>query len=285
VAEQSQNRRSAILLVGLLFGQLMLMTGSARDVGGAGVLESWTMTWTSPIVRLADIVGGGLSHLLTGGQNLLAAHSRSAELEEELGRLHAELRLSREAAQENSRLRRLLAMRDDYQGNAISASVVVSNQTDQAKLVVVNRGTRDGVRTDLPVIAWGGAVGRVVTAYERHSKVRLLTDPNSGVAGLIQRSRAQGMVLGNGDRPLELHYVPRFSDVVLGDLVVTSALDGIFPRGYEIGKVISISESRSGAQTIYVAPELDYGALEEVLILTESVGGGLQHALDPADRP
>jgi rod shape-determining protein MreC len=285
VAEQSQNRRSAILLVGLLFGQLMLMTGSARDVGGAGVLESWTMTWTSPIVRLADIVGGGLSHLLTGGQNLLEAHSRSAELEEELGRLHAELRLSREAAQENSRLRRLLAMRDDYQGNVISASVVVSNQTDQAKLVIVNRGTRDGVRTDLPVIAWGGAVGRVVAAYERHSKVRLLTDPNSGVAGLIQRSRAQGMVLGNGDRPLELHYVPRFSDVVLGDLVVTSALDGIFPRGYEIGKVISFSESRSGAQTIYVAPELDYGALEEVLILTESVGGDLQHALDPADRP
>jgi rod shape-determining protein MreC len=285
VAEQSQNRRSAILLVGLLFGQLMLMTGSARDVGGAGVLESWTMTWTSPIVRLADIVGGGLSNLLTGGKNLLTAHSRSAELEEELGRLHAELRLSREAAQENSRLRRLLAVRDDYQGNAITASVVVSNQTDQAKMVVVNRGTRDGVRTDLPVIAWGGAVGRVVAAYERHSKVRLLTDPNSGVAGLIQRSRAQGMVLGNGDRPLELHYVPRFSDVMPGDLVVTSALDGIFPRGYEIGKVISISQSRSGAQTIYVAPELDYGALEEVLILTESVGGDLQHAPDPADRP
>jgi rod shape-determining protein MreC len=284
VAEASHNRRSAILLVGLLFAQLMLMTGSAREARGVGVLESWTTTWTSPIVGVAHIVGGGVSNLLTGGKNLLTAHSRLAELETEIGHLRAELRLSREAAQENSRLRRLLDVRDDQQGNAITASVVVSNQTDQAKLVVVNRGTRDGVRTNLPVIAWGGAVGRVVAAYERHSKVRLLTDPNSGVAGLIQRSRAQGMVFGKGGR-FELLYVPRFSDVLPGDLVVTSALDGIFPRGFEIGRVLSITDSPSGAQTIHLAPELDYGALEEVLILPESVGGDLQHAADPVDQP
>jgi rod shape-determining protein MreC len=135
--------------------------------------------------------------------------------------------------------------------------------------VIVDRGRRDGVRVDLPVVTWGGAVGRVVAASASQAKIRLLNDASSGVAGVVQRSRAQGMVLGGAETALDMVYVPRYSDVMHGDRVVTSGLDGIFPRGFGIGRVNAISEEPDGTQTIHLEPELDYAALEEVLILLD----------------
>jgi rod shape-determining protein MreC len=127
-------------------------------------------------------------------------------------------------------------------------------------------------------MAWGGAVGRVVTADSAYSKVLLLTDPSSGVAGLLQHSRAQGIVFGTEGPGLEMRFVPRFSDVSHGDRVVTSGLAGIFPRGIGVGRVTSIRQAADGTQTIELAPELDYGSLEEVLIVLETAeGGSLPH--------
>jgi len=259
------------------------MTGSSRGAQGASVLESWTVSLTSPVVSLAQAVGGGVRGAVDGARNLVTAHGRSEQLEIEVRQLRSEVRRHREASMENSRLRRLLSMQEDQQPGAIAASVVTTTQTDQAKLIVVDRGSRDGVRSELPVVALGGAVGRVVAVYDRHAKVRLITDPNSGVAGIIQRNRAQGVVLGQGERPLELLYVPRFTEVMSGDRVVTSALDGIFPRGWGIGRVVSTNESPSGTRVIYLQPDLDFASLEEVLILSESSGGGVLEAPEPAD--
>ncbi len=136
-------------------------------------------------------------------------------------------------------------------------------------MIVVDRGRADGVEVDLPAIAWGGAVGRVVAVDPGHAKIRLLSDANSGVAGIVQRSRVRGIVEGRGATTLDLLYVPRFADVIHGDRVVTSGQDGIFPRGFGIGRIGSILESPDGTQTIHLEPELDYATLEEVLILLE----------------
>ena len=103
----------------------------------------------------------------------------------------------------------------------------------------------------------------------------MLTDANSGVAGVVQGSRAQGMVVGQGGDVLDLLYVPRFSEVTHGDRVVTSGLEGIFPRGFGIGTVIDVQEKPDGSQTIRLQPEVDYRTMEEVLILLEPVGGEL----------
>ena len=275
MASLSTTRRNAVLLVVLLFFQLILMSGSVRGAEGASVLESWTMRVSSPVVAVADWIGGAVQSAIRGTQELFAAHSRNAHLEAEVRELRAVVQQHREAAQENTRLRNLLMMREELVPGAIAASVVTSSLTDQTHLYVINRGRRDGVRRDLPVVTWGGAVGRVINAYEGYAKVQLLTDPNSGVAGLVQRSRAQGLVVGKGDGPLDLLYAPRFSDVVPGDRVVTSGLDGIFPKGFGIGRVSSISETPGGAQTFSLWPVLDYSDLEEVVVLLEPVGGGL----------
>jgi rod shape-determining protein MreC len=280
----SNNRTNVLILVVLLFGQLLLMSGSAKQVEGAGRAESLLMRVSSPIVGLAQAVGGGVRGAAGAVGDLWYARSRNTELEAELARLRGELALSREAELENIRLRQLLGMRDNLAPRSIGATVITSNLTGRAQLIVVDRGEQDGVRADLPVVAWGGAVGRVVETAPGRSKVRLLTDPNAGVAGVVQRSRAQGVIVGRGRGPLDLLYVPRFSDVAPGDRVVTSGLDGIFPRGFGVGRVVAINENADGSQTLRLDPELDYRLLEEVLILLEPVGGDLLAPPEPAEE-
>jgi len=271
----STTRQNAIILVILLFLQLLLMSGGLRSAEGTTVLESWLLRLSSPLAGAARLVGGGFGMLGTGLGNLLHAHSRNAALQAEVRRLRSELQRSREAALENERLRRLLGMREQLVPRSVAATVVTVSLTGQTKMIVVDRGTADGVRLDLPVVAWGGAVGRVVAAGAGHAKVQLLTDPNSGVGALVQRSRAQGIVVGHGSRRLDLLYVPRFSDVAHGDRVVTSGLDGIFPRGLGIGDVVRIVQAPDGSLTVELKPELDYATLEEVLILLEPLADGL----------
>ena len=136
-------------------------------------------------------------------------------------------------------------------------------------------------------MAWGGAVGRVIYADGGFATVLLLTDANSGVAGIVQRSRTEGMLLGRGRERLEWAYVSRFADVALGDWVVTSGLDGIFPPGYTLGHVVHVrmETSETASSEILVRPAVDFLGLEEVLVLLEPTRGYLLPSPDPrADR-
>jgi len=265
----STPRQNLVILIALLALLLFVMSGSAKRSGVSTRLESTVMRVSSPAVMLVDVVAGGLRSAATGAGDLLAAHARNSALEVEVQQLRAELVGHRERGPENQRLRLLLGMREALAPESIASSVVTSNFNGKTRMIVVDRGTKHGVRVDLPVVAWGGAVGRVIAADGGQAKVRLITDASSGVAGVVQRSRAQGMVLGGPRATLDLLYVPRYSDVLHGDRVVTSGLDGIFPRGFGIGRVNSITESPDGAQTIRLEPELDHATLEEVLILLE----------------
>ena len=142
-------------------------------------------------------------------------------------------------------------------------------------MLVLDRGSDDGVKIDLAVVAWGGAVGRIIEVGKSHAKVRLLTDPNSGIAGIVQRGRAQGMVQGSGSDTLKFVFVSRLEDVVHGDRTVASGAVGIFPRGYGIGRVSLIEEKPDGSRKIELVPEIDYRNVEEVLILLEPQAGDL----------
>ncbi len=272
-AGTSKTRHNALLLVVLLFAQLLLMTGSVRRTSGATQLESWTMTLTSPLVSIANVVGGGVDGLLDGVADLVGAHGRNARLERDNRSLRSELRRTREAGGENDRLRRLLLMREALAPKAIGAAVVISRHNSTERMLVLDLGSDDGVKVDLAVVAWGGAVGRVIEVGKSHAKVRLLTDPNSGIAGIVQRSRAQGMVQGGGSDTLKFVFVSRLEDVVHGDRTVASGAVGIFPRGFGIGRVSSIEEKPDGSREIELVPEIDYRNVEEVLVLLEPEGG------------
>src|SRR5581483_6891849 len=122
------------------------------------------------------------------------------------------------------------------------------------RTVTVDKGSLAGVKTDMAVIAPSGVVGRVVVTSPRSAKVQLLVDRNAAAGALIERSRAQGVVVGSEDGRLLLEYMSEVSDVAVGDDVVTSGIDGIYPKGFVIGKVESVEKSGAAYKKITVKP-------------------------------
>lgn len=263
------SRQNVFLLVVLLAAQLLLMSLDARNSPGASATESITMRLTSPFVATARWIGDGAQRVVTDVSGLFDTRAENRRLIQELEALQTDMQQTREAATENVRLRNLLDMRQRLEPESVAAFVVTAQLTGDSKTIVLDRGSKDGVRVDASVISWGGAVGRVVSVSRSYSKVQLISDASGGVAGVVQRSRAQGQVQGTGGTHLNMLFVPRFADVIHGDRVVTSGLEGIFPRGYGIGRVVGIQESPAeGTKQIRLEPEVQFERLEEVLILT-----------------
>jgi rod shape-determining protein MreC len=153
----------------------------------------------------------------------------------------------------------------------LAADVIAGDASSFFRTVTINRGTSDGLRRDLAVIAPAGVVGRVVgDPASRAARVQLLIDRSAGAGALIERSRAGGVAVGDGSG-LRLEYVSALADVAVGDVVVTSGLDGIYPKGFVIGSVVSI-EAASGSRTIVVRPSVDFSSLEEVLVVLDTPG-------------
>jgi rod shape-determining protein MreC len=136
--------------------------------------------------------------------------------------------------------------------------------------VTIDKGTRDGIQSDMAVLAPGGVVGRIVVPSLRAAKVQLLIDRNAAAGAVIERSRAQGVVVGGGDERLRLEYVSELADVVVGDIVMTSGIDGIFPKGFVVGTVDEVEKSGNAYKRIVVKPALDFRSLEAVLVVTQT---------------
>ncbi len=283
-ASTQSTRKNVVLLVVLLAAQLLLMSLDSRQNRGVATVESVAMRVSSPFVAAARWVAGLAGDAGSETRSLFDAHRENERLEAELRRLKRDLQRTREAAAENERLRDLLEMRRQLEPRSVAASVVTSRVTGESRVIVIDRGASDGVRLDAAVVAWGGAVGRVVSVSGGYAKVQLLVDPSSGVAGVLQRGRAQGQVQGTGGPFLNMLFVPRFSDVIHGDRVVTSGLEGIFPRGYGIGRVVGIQESPAeGTQQIRLEPEVPFDRLEEVLVLLDRPADPDARSAAPAD--
>lgn len=272
-------RVNAALLAILLFAQLFLMAGSVRRMDEALGAERVMQHAGRPVVGVASALGNALADAVGLFGEVRRSRREAASMRGELEALRGDVERGRERSAENERLRRLLGMREDFVPRSVAADVVAARVTDQVRLLVIAAGTSQGVRTDLPAVAWGGAVGRIVAADGSYAKVRLITDPWSRVAGIVQRSRVEGIVMGQGDAPLEMAYVPKYADVTVGDRVITSGLDGVFPRGFGIGRVIEVGEPVGVSKTIRIAPAVDLGALEEVLVVLQPTPSAL---LDPS---
>jgi rod shape-determining protein MreC len=142
------------------------------------------------------------------------------------------------------------------------------------KTILINRGTKDGVSIDCPVVAAEGIAGRVIEVSWNVSKVLLLVDYNSNIDALIQRSRVQGILQGTREGECDLKYVQRSEEVKVGDVVVSSGLAGIFPKGLLLGRVRNVQKEKSGLfQRIEVSTEVDVTKLEEMLVILKEKGG------------
>ncbi|MCW7755090.1 rod shape-determining protein MreC [Desulfobotulus sp. H1] len=168
----------------------------------------------------------------------------------------------------NERLRSFLNFRETLDGEVLAAEIVGKDPSPWFKTFIVNRGRADGVRVGLPVVVPEGIVGQVVEVTGKYAKVLLITDRMSGVDALVQRTRARGVVNGSGASFCSFAYALRRYDVAEGDVVVSSGLDGIYPKGLRIGMVEAVVRGDEGIfQDVRVHPFVDFERIEEVMIL------------------
>jgi rod shape-determining protein MreC len=285
MAAVSPARANALLLGVMAFAQLLLMAASVRGGMAAPAVAAVVGAASRPAMAPERTIASILVDVVHFFRDVHADEVENLKLKLEVTRLAGELARTKELAQENTRLRRLLSMHEDLAPKSIGASVVTARLGGQSRVILVDRGSADGVRPDMAVVAWGGAVGRVVSVERAFARVRLLSDPNSGASGVVARSRAEGMIVGRGGEPMEMVYVPKYADVVVGDRVITSGLDGVFPRGFGLGRVTVVGEPVGASKSIRLEPELDDRSVEDVLILLEPSGTQLLAPDETEARP
>ena len=168
----------------------------------------------------------------------------------------------------NLRLRRLLNFTKTVTDKALAAEVVGIDPSQWNRTIIVDKGKIDGVEKGMPVVIPEGIAGQVIDISSRYSKVLLIIDSNSSVDALVQRTRARGIIKGESSGSLIFEYALRKHDIKVGDTIISSGLDGVFPKGLYIGYVSTVVRRNAGIfQDINITPYVDFEKLEEVLIL------------------
>lgn len=265
------NRRQRVgyLLLCVFLGHVVLISAQVNARRGTSVLQSALYGSLSDVQRLVSSSLNQMAGLWRGYVFLRGAHEENMALRETVARLQFSLQQQNALVQRNHSLQQLLELRESVDLLTLSARVIAFDTTPWFRTLSLSRGASDGVRQDLPVLAPTGVVGRVVGLPGlRASKVQLLIDRNAAVGAVIERTRAAGVVVGTGeDSILQMNYVSNRKDVRVGDLVVTSSTDGIFPKGFTIGAVVSEEHGGDLYKSIMVEPAVDFTDIEDVLIV------------------
>jgi len=265
-------RRPYLLLLVLLTLNLGLMSSRIKNVGQHSLLEEGVIALMSPFLKAGHGIGSGLSGTWGSYVDLRGVERENRRLRQEVDGLALKAQESEESRQELVRLRELLDLRESVSWTTVAAHVIARGADGSARIVTLDRGSRDGVRLNMPVVTPRGIVGRVIETAPGASKIQTILDPNSGVAGLIQRTRVQGMIVGAGEHGCRMEYVNELSNIEVGDVIVTSGLDQIYPKGYTIGVVASIGEGEGLTKLVDLRPEVDFRRLEEVLVILKPEG-------------
>lgn len=265
-------RKPYLLLLILLTCHLGLMSSRIRNASEHSLLAEGILSLGSPFLKAAGGMGQGVSGTWNAYIGLRGVERENRRLREQVDALALQANAAAEARQEAERLRALLDLRSGVPFENVAARVIARGVDGGARVVTLDRGTGAGVRINQPVITPRGVVGRIFEAAGGASKVQTILDPNVGVAGLIQRTRVQGMIVGDGDRGCRMEYVSELANVEVGDVVVTSGLDQIYPKGYTLGVIAAIGEGEGLTKIIEIRPEVDFRRLEEVLVLLKPEG-------------
>lgn len=272
---------SPLLLVVLVVVSLVLVTVSIRE-GDDGLLHGTRrglLLITTPFAIAGDWVATPFEGVSRWVGGLSVSRDEVATLRSQNLEMRGQLAQLAEATAENERLRGLLKLPAAIRAKSVAARVVGRPTDSWEGSILIDRGSADGVTTGTPVMAAQGLIGQVVVSSVHSAKVRLITDQGSGVAVLVQSTRATGVVHGSVEGRLSLDYLDPKSPVKPGDVLVTSGLGGAYPKGLVVGDVSKATTDAAGLfPHVEVTSRVPIDALEEVIVLVgeqpqEPLGG------------
>jgi rod shape-determining protein MreC len=269
LSSNSNKERAVVVLIPLLVLQLALLSLQIENPSGMLLFKSWTLTVQSPLVASASGFTGGIQRVWRNYFWLVGARAENERLQEQVRRLALQNNAYQQTRQENSRLRRLLSMNEANAFKTIGARVIARTPSFLSNVIYINRGSADGVYCDAPVLAGDGIIGRTILVAKHQSQVQLIANPDASIGVIIEKTRTPGVLRGTGDALLDLNYIGNAEQVNVGDIVASSGLDGIYPKGLAIGRVVDSRKGKSVYRNIKVEPVVNLIRLEEVSVLLQ----------------
>ena len=250
---------------------IVLLTVSAR-MGAGGPFEmvrGGFSTITMPFRMAGSAIAMPFQGIGNIFSNLTADQQTLSDLKAENEQLRSRNAELEETNQSTQRLQGLLDLKNTYNLQSTGARVISGSTDSFNNTIVIDKGTSSGLAVGMPVVDSGGVIGQIIECGPTTSTVRLITDEKSGVAAMVQSSRAQGMLMGSASRQITLNLINTNQKVAVGDTVVTSGLGGVFPKGLPLGKVTSV-EAAPGSlyYTIVIEPFGNVSTNEEVMVIT-----------------
>jgi rod shape-determining protein MreC len=260
-------RRPLLLLAAVVGAQILLLAFQIRRDRNIRLIRVWAVETLTPAERAGTTSIDWILGLWTGYIDLRHARADNRRLQGELDQLRLQLVQLQSRADEADRLAGLLAFRQAHADlPLVAAKVISADPAATTRVVYIDRGSNDGVRSNMAVITPGGVIGKVLEVYPASSQVLLITDRESGVGALLDGSHTEGVVKGTGGPDLMMDYVVSDEKVAPGEPVLTSGLDQIFPEGLPVGAVVS-ARPANPFQKITVRPAARLDRLEDVLVI------------------
>ena len=260
-------QRAGYVFLAVVLGHVVLISAQVSSRSGVPVLEAATFGVFAEAQQGTSSILGGIRHVWHGYVGLRQVRAENEVLRRQLAEAQIALQEQKALADRTRGLERLLDLRDRSNLDTVAAEIIAGGAIADFRTVTIDKGSHEGLLPDMAVIAPAGVVGRVVVPSGSAAKVQLLIDRNAGLGALIERSRAQGLVVGEGDEWLRMEFVSEVADVAPDDLVVTSGIDGIYPKGFIIGRVVTVEKSGGAYRRILVRPAVDFSSIEEVLVV------------------
>ena len=263
-------RRPTLLFIVVLSLLFVLMSASRRTryIGETRTLfERSVMTIFSPVPKMVNWIGGSVEDMYHGYLDMRRAVNQNLQLNRKIAALTTENLKLRQSESDLRRLRSLLGYSEQFSMNTSMAHTIMLDTSGRFKAIIIDRGSADGVEVNDAIVNANGLIGRVVLTTNDLAKVQLVTDANCSVGALIERTRRQGVLRGNGLGGAEMHDVPSLSDVQVGDRVLTAGIDGIYPKGIPVGTIAKAEQGQDLFKQIQVKPLVDFGSIEEVIVI------------------
>jgi len=264
------DKRFRTLWVSIFFVCLVLLLLSSSS----GLKQPWNpveqliIEIAAPFQKLIRQTINATRDFWTNYFYLVDVRRENERLKREMDSLRRENTQYKEWLTAHERLRSLLQFKEAVDKPAVAAQVIGMDPTGWFKSVIIDKGKNAGLKWDMPVVNASGVVGRIVSVSNNYAKVLLIIDQNSALDCLTQRSRDRGMVKGTSGQLCKMDYVAKSSNVSVGDLVVTSGIGGVFPKGLPVGEISNVKEGEGRLfQEIEVMPSVDFSKLEEVLVI------------------